>query len=147
MASTHDPKSSGSSARSCVLRMEMVCREAKLRPRREVHSGGFERKSPRLNRLSRCARHRPGTTPDRGRNARCQSPFSAPVVQGLVQHKRLSLIRTMAPVKINFERQSIEKATAVAGHSQGGNTQLKRNRPAREVEPGEITEPHTQLIR
>jgi len=106
----------------------MVCREAKLRPRREVHSGAFERKSPRLNRLSRCARHRLGTTPDRARNARCQSPFSAPVVQGLAQHKRLSLILNMAPVKISFERLSIEKATAVAGHSQNGNTQLERSK-------------------
>src|SRR5258708_7161773 len=58
----------------------MICGEAKLRPRRKVHSGTFERKSPRLNRLSRCTRHRLGTTPDSARNARCQSQF--PRLQG-----------------------------------------------------------------
>src|SRR5258708_102297 len=78
MASTHDPKSSGSSGRSCVLRMEMICREAKLRPRKEGYLGAFERKSPRLNRLSRSTRHRLGTTADGARNARCQSQTSGP---------------------------------------------------------------------
>src|SRR5882762_484847 len=58
----------------------MICGEAKLRPRKKVHSGAFERESPRLNRLSRCTRHRLGTTPVGVRKARCRSQF--PHLQG-----------------------------------------------------------------
>src|SRR5258705_484815 len=87
----------------------MICGEAKLRPRKKVHSGAFERESPRLNRLSRCTRHRLGTTPA-GAGIGCALAQSLPtllmwrVVQGAGAGASMTIV--LAIIRDLFEGQA-----------------------------------------